>query len=542
MKFPPLPDHERNRLNEIVEQFRGSPVPVVVASANFRPLLENWLAHAVAAGIKRSLVIAIDEQTSHFRHPGCEVFPSSFSGAFGDVCLHRLRICAFLAERGIDFISSDLDAVWLRDPRPLCFQNAQRDLSFSQGTYHPEAAYQAWGFVLCGGFFAVRGGKRTARFLNAVLDRAWPGSDDQAPLNLTLLETGTRWASCHDGYALPFAGKSIQCFRSVLDGVNEEFGLHIGLIPHHLIQRAPTDRSGAIVLHPGSPRDPQAKIPVLREAGAWRLPSEPLQNQQKLIFTTHKSGTTLFHNIMRKLGDGLHLSVATLYGRVDAINPALDMALIAHSLLGFRLSRPVRAVRIVRDPRDIWVSSYLYHRRTNEGWCFNTNFDPRPPIRYPRVDFSMLHRPERWKRTWLARLNNRSYQQNLLDRDQADGLAFELAGYTACTLDIMRAWRPPVENLLQIKLEDIAHDFDAEMRTILIHLGFAGDALEAAMEIAATEDITRMDDAAVAANPQIHSRTLSKWQGMLSIAQVMEFERLHGDLIENLGYERAVPR
>ncbi len=213
------------------------------------------------------------------------------------------------------------------------------------------------------------------------------------------------------------------------------------------------------------------------------------------------------------------------------------MVLIAHSLLGFRPSRPARAVRIVRDPRDIWVSSYLYHRRTSEGWCVNTDLDPRPPITYPRVDFSMLHRPERWKRAWLARLDNRSYQQNLLDRDQANGLAFELAGYTACTLDIMRAWRSPVPLMLQVKLEDIVANFDPQMRTIFTHFGFTGTEHDTAMEIAATQDITRMDDDAIAANLHIHSRQLSKWRQTLSAQQIQSFESLHGDLIRNLGYD-----
>ena len=261
-----------------------------------------------------------------------------------------------------------------------------------------------------------------------------------------------------------------------------------------------------------------------------------------LIFTTHKSGTTLFHHIIHKLAPRLGLRAITLYGRVDAIDPAIDMVLIAHSLLGFRIGRPVRAIRIVRDPRDIWLSSYLYHRRTNEGWCVNTNFDPRPPIGYPRVDFSMLHRPERWKRAWLGRLNRRSYQQNLLDRDQAEGLAFELAGYTGCTLEIMRAWRPPVNAMLQAKIESIAANFDVQMRAIFTHLGFTGPEHDTAIDVAVTEDISRMDDDTIAANPHIHSRSLSKWRGLLSEAQIRTFESVHGDLIESLGYGLATTR
>ena len=151
---------------------------------------------------------------------------------------------------------------------------------------------------------------------------------------------------------------------------------------------------------------------------------------QILIFSYHKTGTTLFDRVMRKLAERFGLSVTVQYGMAHHIDSHADIVLLPHSLSGFALARPYRGVRVIRDPRDIWVSGYLYHCRTNEGWCVNTNFNPTPPITYPRVDFSLQHRPERWKRNWLARLNGKSYQQNLRERDRAAGLDFELAGYT----------------------------------------------------------------------------------------------------------------
>ncbi|HSU04851.1 MAG TPA: hypothetical protein VLI93_04705 [Acetobacteraceae bacterium] len=160
---------------------------------------------------------------------------------------------------------------------------------------------------------------------------------------------------------------------------------------------------------------------------------------QMLVFTYHKAGTTLFHYTLRKLAERLNLRLATLFGMARKIDPAIDIVLLGHSLPGFQIARSFRAIRVVRDPRDIWVSSYLYHRRTDEAWCTNTDFDQTAPITWPRVDLSFQHRPEPWKREWLSRLSGKSYQQNLLLRDQEAGLQFELDGYTACTLDAMRA-------------------------------------------------------------------------------------------------------
>ena len=45
-----------------------------------------------------------------------------------------------------------------------------------------------------------------------------------------------------------------------------------------------------------------------------------------------------------------------------------------------------------------------------------------------------------------------------------------------------------------------------------------------------------MSDEAVARNPHIHSRKISKWRDFLSAAQLGKFERRYGDLIANLGY------
>jgi len=265
-----------------------------------------------------------------------------------------------------------------------------------------------------------------------------------------------------------------------------------------------------------------------------------MKRPQILVFTYHKSGTVLFAMIMRSVAERFGLSVEMNFGYVPRTNPEADIVLLPHSLIGSDFeSRPFRAVRIVRDPRDLWVSGYLYHLRCNEDWCVSTDFDPAPPIDYPRVDYSFQHYPEAWKRDYLRRLEGLSYQQNLSQRDRDAGLAFELGGYTGCTLDALRGWWLRTRNLLDVKLEAINKDFDRTLLAIFRHLGFSeADALTA-VELAAPHDLSRMSDATVEWNPHIYSRTLSKWREFLSPQQVAEFERQHGDVIAKLGYPLA---
>ena len=261
---------------------------------------------------------------------------------------------------------------------------------------------------------------------------------------------------------------------------------------------------------------------------------------QMLVFSYHKSGTTLFLQVMTRVAEALGLSLSNQPGMVLKLEPGPDIVLLPHSLLGLELTRPFRAIRVVRDPRDIWVSSYLYHLLGYDEWCSSTDFDPTPPIGYPRVDLSVRHRSERWKRTYLAGLGGRSYQQNLLERDPNDGLRFELEHYTSWTLEAMRAWRLRTPAVLEVKLETIVQDFDRCMLAIFRHLGFTEAECEVALQLAADHDIARMADADVMANQHIHSREISKWRGVLTIDLVAEFERRHGDLIAGLGYTRAV--
>jgi hypothetical protein len=263
------------------------------------------------------------------------------------------------------------------------------------------------------------------------------------------------------------------------------------------------------------------------------------ERRQILVFCYHKTGSTLFDRVLRNVAARLGRTVATQYGMVHDIDPSVDIMLLSHSLVGTPPSHPFRGVRIVRDPRDIWVSGYLYHRRCQEAWCTNTDLDPSPPIAFPRVPFSIQHRSEQYKRDYLRHLGGASYQQNLLDRDHEAGLAFELAGYTRCTLEAMRAWQLRTPDIIDVKLETIMRRFDVSMLAIFRHLGLDNRECDAALSEACSEDIARMDDATLAAIPQVYSRTISKWRDLLSAADVAAFERQYGDLITSLGYQLA---
>jgi hypothetical protein len=210
--------------------------------------------------------------------------------------------------------------------------------------------------------------------------------------------------------------------------------------------------------------------------------------------------------------------------------------MLIHSLLGSLPVRPFRAIRAIRDPRDIWISGYLYHRHCQEPWCLSTDFDPSPPILFPRVPAAFHHLRERWKRDYLRGLGGRSYQQNLLALDRPEGMAFELANYTGCTLESMRVWPYRAAGVVDVQMEAIAADFDGTMRRVFSHLGFPEHDMEEVLRIAASEDVGRMDDRTLAGNAHIHGRSISKWRHGLTAKQLADFERRYGDVITGHGY------
>jgi hypothetical protein len=256
------------------------------------------------------------------------------------------------------------------------------------------------------------------------------------------------------------------------------------------------------------------------------------------VFTYHKVGTVLMSKVLMDVAAHFGLRIGTVYGLARAPGNA-DIVIFAHSLIGFDLARyNFRGVRLVRDPRDIWVSGYLYHRHCTEGWCVNTDLSPTGRIAFPKVPLSQQHRPEPWKRSYLESLAGRSYQQNLLRLLRSEGLAFELDRYAGWTIESMAGWTPHPA-VRDVSMEAISTDFDSTMTAVFTHLGFGADERARATQIAARHDIARMTDAEIAVDRHIHSRTLSKWPSVLTIADLARFSARFPHVPQALGYADA---
>ncbi len=257
------------------------------------------------------------------------------------------------------------------------------------------------------------------------------------------------------------------------------------------------------------------------------------------IFCYHKVGTVLFTKIVQNIAPLFGWTVQSLPGLVGHVDRSKRVVLFIHSIVDFELSSyPHKGIRLIRDPRDVWLSGYLYHRHCSEGWCINENFDVKTPILFPQVPHSQQHRPEEWKQSYIAGLGGMSYQKNLLSRDEDAGLSFEMERYADWTISAMMSWKAD-PNTIDLKIEDFMADFDGALTRVLRHLGMKEEDIPKALSVAAAEDIRRMSDAQLAGNNHIYSRSISKWQSMLTPRQIRKCELKYGSVIEQLGYSAA---
>jgi hypothetical protein len=256
------------------------------------------------------------------------------------------------------------------------------------------------------------------------------------------------------------------------------------------------------------------------------------------LFAYHKSGTKLLEKVFYEISLRNGWGFRSLMGKQYHIPDGYDVLLFGHSLVDPScLTQPFVGVHFVRDPRDIIVSGYLYHRRTKEKWCINTDLSTKAPIKFPRVPFSQEHRSEDWKIEYLESLDNKSYQANLLDMNQRDGLLFEINHYGGWTVENMVDWDYGNSNILEVKFEDMMKNYDQTFQNIFSHIGLSPSQHAIARDIAAKHDLGRKSEKEINNMKHVSSRESSKWQEYFEDVHKQVFQDKFGDILVRLNYE-----
>jgi hypothetical protein len=231
----------------------------------------------------------------------------------------------------------------------------------------------------------------------------------------------------------------------------------------------------------------------------------------------HKVGTVWFQRVLSTVAGyyGLRFTEVPVSDGVSGPTPGPrpDVDLVVYDRANdFRPEdlpgRTSRASHLIRDPRDIVVSGYHYHLRTDEPW---------------------VHEPR-------ERYGGLSYQTFLHGLDEHDGLLAEIERCARSTLADMGAWPYSRPGILELRYEDAVRDERETFGRLFRFYGFTDRAIERGLTI--VESFSRQGGPRLGeADPHVRSGEPGEWRRHFSPDHVNRFKELTGDLVVRLGYE-----
>jgi hypothetical protein len=249
----------------------ADPLIVTFSDAQYLPLLDQWVQRLERLGLRRIRIYGLDATTVAWcRRRGVDSVALSWKhGDLRDLWIQRIQVFTSLLREGEEIIHSDSDAVWLRNPLQ-CGSAVGRseDLLFSQGTVWPPDVHDAWGFVLCCGWFRARATPGVLSFFSALQEDVRSTGDDQISVNRLLHAAGADWEQDDAAaYRLPFREGWMRCWKLPIVARLRAPALSVALLPHREFQRLPETTPDAVVKHFLTPKDCGEKLAVMRKLG-----------------------------------------------------------------------------------------------------------------------------------------------------------------------------------------------------------------------------------------------------------------------------------
>jgi hypothetical protein len=234
-----------------------------------------------------------------------------------------------------------------------------------------------------------------------------------------------------------------------------------------------------------------------------------------VVCTHHKTGSVWMANIFRALK---RHEKQQLHSKSQAeLQPTADIFLQDHSKVDLKAlqsrfeQRGVRAVHVIRDPRDVIISGAFYHVKTVEKWANN-----------PKKEYG-----------------GKSYRQAIsaMPTDH-DKLVFEMDHAGGKTIREMLGWDYSQKDLcFEARYEDLIVDRDLKVFTPMFKfLGYDGARLEAALKF--VRELSLFGGAA-GSDPADHIRSGEgrQWVNVFTPELKAAFNERFPDAVQKLGYE-----
>lgn len=246
-----------------------------------------------------------------------------------------------------------------------------------------------------------------------------------------------------------------------------------------------------------------------RLAVARMRASEPgVDAPVRFVATHHKVMTTYFTAVLRPLAFALRLP----YQKVHSEPPGAQARLVLsmHGKLDLPALGRYRGIHVMRDPRDMIVSGYHYHKWTLEDW---------------------VHRPDE---------NGVSYQEKLNRADSHDGLFMEIDHFIFFYRRTLENWDISDPDIYEVAYEDLMGSDRARIYgEMFAHLGLEGrdhDLATDLMRLLEAKSRSGRSAGAVVAKSHLRSGRSGQWQAELEPDHVAYIEKELGPVLRKFGY------
>lgn len=245
------------------------------------------------------------------------------------------------------------------------------------------------------------------------------------------------------------------------------------------------------------------------QAARRRAPARGADAPVLWVGTHHKAMTTYFNAVLNLFSYATRMK----FEKISLEEPRKDTQLFLSNHTRMDLSKlgPYRGIHLMRDPRDMIVSGYHYHKWTNELW---------------------VHRPDD---------NNQSYQQKLNAADTHTGLFMEIDHFIFFYRAQLEAWDLENPDVLDVAYEDLMGDArDSLYEQIFSHLDLPEDQAALGVDLMrlfeAKRRTGRSVDAAKAKHQHIRSGRKEQWRKELSPEHLDYIEVQLGPVLRKFGY------
>lgn len=238
----------------------------------------------------------------------------------------------------------------------------------------------------------------------------------------------------------------------------------------------------------------------------------------------HKCLTMFFRRVSKKTmlwNNPFRRDVRHFFHRLDEFYVDCDrynLSSVSGHCLDLDRFHDIRAVHIIRDPRDLIVSGYFYHKRSAESWCdfLNPTDD----------DWAIVNAP-----VPSALPADTSFAQYLNAVPVEEGLAAEME-FRRHHYESMEKWPTDDPRVLTVKYEDIVGNEAAAFRRIYDFLGFPLHTRIAAAKFA--DRYRAKSDRKL--EWHIRNPTAGQWKDLFTPDLLAAFNERYGGLLEKYGY------